>query len=256
MASSVARRSGRRQYPPVVDRPEALPLVDRPTALPCVTCHASCCRLTLPITALDAVRMHRDLGRPIAEFTALSAHDPDRVGFRLRPDGERHRLVLARQAQGALAGWCSFFDPAHPGGGCTVYGARPMPCRMYPATLRFGEVVLREPNRCPSGAWTPGTALWGSSWRRTAERTVAEQVIDFGVNIAWNRAMSVQAPDAQTADTVAAGTPAKAPVDIVQRYLDWVTEVYLAIDHRTGCLDRTAPLSPDVVTAVKAMLRQ
>ena len=164
-------------------------MVSEPAPLPCVTCHARCCSYTVTITALDAIRMQRDLGRSAAEFTVLTERDPDRIGFRLRAGGPRYRILLAKQAAGELRGWCTFFRAGGSEGGCSIYPARPMPCRMFPATLTYGRVELRVPAPCPEGAWRPATALWGDSWRATAERTVTEQLLDFALNVAWNRTL-------------------------------------------------------------------
>jgi Fe-S-cluster containining protein len=228
-----------------------------PSPLPCVTCHASCCQYRAVVTSLDAVRMQRALGRTITDFTTLIDHDPDGVGFRLRPGGRRFRIALAHRTTLPLRGWCTFFDPDHHPGGCTIYSARPTPCRVYPAAIRFGRIELRMPAACPDGAWTAGSPLWGESWRRTAQRAVTEQMIDHVINVAWNRAIDPLAgtsggapPEDRETD---AETSAEAPF---RRYLQWVVEVCERLDSHTGCLDRAQPLSPAAVTAAKAMLRR
>jgi Fe-S-cluster containining protein len=221
-------------------------------SLPCVTCHASCCQYPAPVTSLDAVRLQRDLGRPLPDFTTLVDRDPDGIGFRLRPGGRRFRIVLSRRTTLHLRGWCTFFDPDHRPGGCTIYAARPAPCRVYPATLRYGLIGLRDPAACPDGAWTADSPLWGDSWRRTVQRAVTEQLIDHAINTAWNRA--VGRPGELPGD--AAGQEQDADdATAFRRYLEWVGEVCGRLDERTGCLDRSRPLSPEAVSAAKAMLR-
>jgi Fe-S-cluster containining protein len=189
--------------------------------------------------------MHIELGPPIAEFTTPNEHDPDGIGFRLEPGGHRFRIALAKHQTSDLRGWCTFFHPDERAGGCTVYGSRPMPCRVFPATLQFGRVALRDPTVCPDGVWTSGTALWQESWRRTAERSVTEQLVDFAVNTAWNR--TLQLPPGPRGDPT-------DDADAYRRYIDWVTAIYLALDHNTGCLDRATPLAPSTVVAAKSLL--
>ena len=193
--------------------------------------------------------MQRDLGRSAAEFTVLTERDPDRVGFRLRAGGPRLRILLAKQAAGELRGWCTFFRAGGSAGGCSIYPARPMPCRMFPATLTYGRVELRVPAPCPDGAWDQGTALWGQSWRMTAERTVTEQLLDFALNVAWNRTVrsaALPGPDHEPGTETATGYAA---------YLDWADAIYRALDRHTGCLDRRGPIDPAAVAAVKSLLR-
>jgi Fe-S-cluster containining protein len=226
-------------------------------SLPCLNCHASCCQYPVPMTALDAVRMQRDLGRPLPEFTTLSDRDPDGVGFRLRRAGPRLRIMLSRRTTVHLRGWCVFFDPDQHPGGCTSYAARPAPCRVYPATLRYGRVELRDPAACPAGAWTADTPLWGDSWRRTVRRAVIEQLIDQVINTAWNRAVAgTPRRSGDEADDVIDDEPDPGDEAAFRRYLDWVGEVCGRLDEHTGCLDRSRPLAPEAVAAAKAMLRR
>jgi Fe-S-cluster containining protein len=226
-------------------------LVSEPAPLPCVTCHATCCSYTVPITALDTVRLQTDLRRSAVEFTTLTDRDPDRVGFRLQPGGPRLRIVLAKQTTGELRDWCTFFRAGGSAGGCSVYSARPMPCRMFPAVLSCGRIELRVPAPCPGGAWGPGTALWGDSWRANAERTVTEQLLDFVVNVAWNRVVCA----GSAVDAARGAEPGAAQLaDDYVAYLDWVGAIYRSLDRHTGCLDRRGPIDPAAIAAAKSLL--
>ncbi|MFT4164116.1 MAG: YkgJ family cysteine cluster protein [Microlunatus sp.] len=188
------------------------------TLSPCARCHEACCRdYLVTVSGLDVHRISTGLGLAPRQFVVPTSFGDPPDGFRVDDSAQTYRLALDKRRTGEAVGWCTFWLPFAGGlGRCGIYALRPGVCRTYPATLRDGEVGLRDNIMCPDDAWTATSELFTASWRRRAEQQYAELEVDAYVNRRWNRTAQLNSD----------------PQDGFGRYLDWMLKIY----------DRTGPV--------------
>jgi Fe-S-cluster containining protein len=101
----------------------------------CTRCGECCRHVRVPLTHRDLARLASGVSRPVHEFVEfLSAAEIDMTG---EPEtqvildcGPRHMVLRHVDAS------CTFLDAE---GSCSVYEARPVPCRTYPLVATFGR---------------------------------------------------------------------------------------------------------------------
>lgn len=159
----------------------------------CPTC-TCCLGMRAEVTAFDVVRLVDALGvAPVALVEPSPASVDDETSFYLDTSGRAHIPVLRRLPDphrcSLLVGPLGDRGGATGGTGgeyrCGVYPVRPLVCRAYPFELDRGALALRDPVRCPAGAWDPSPAV-DRAWRPDLLRQVAETDAQRWLVRRWN----------------------------------------------------------------------
>jgi Fe-S-cluster containining protein len=159
----------------------------------CATCAGRCCReYRVQVTVADVRTLAAGTALHPSDFVRLEECEPNR-GFRLRPGGPCHELVLIRNPS---TGACVLLMEIGPGiARCGVYPSRPLVCRNFPTMLRLGAVAVREEVKCGPGAWNLAT-MDVNTYRRDLTRSDAAWKEHWTLVNIWNRTIDTQSRQA------------------------------------------------------------
>src|SRR5262249_35639106 len=137
----------------------------------CATCGGRCCRqYRVQINVADMRNIVAGTALPPNDFVRLEECEPNQTGFRLRPGGASHELVLIRNAS---TGACVLLMEIAPNlARCGVYASGPFVCRNFPTALRLGAVAVRDGIKCGPDSWNLA-AMDVSTYRRDLVRSDA-----------------------------------------------------------------------------------
>ena len=171
----------------VLSQPEGA--VTTASNAPCCSCHQACCRdYIVTVSGYDAWVLARRYGLALDQVLICCSSESDGDGehFRLDHSNRRYAIALAKKANDAGIGWCSFWMPFDGGyGRCGVYDSRPLVCRTYPFEIEAGVVRVRENALCPVGAWQPGERELDARRRMLAKFEMERGLYCYVVSV-WN----------------------------------------------------------------------
>lgn len=148
----------------------------------------------------DAWRIKRAQGLEFSQFVvAQIENDPHGDAFRI---GEKsYAMFLGKNPAAPSA--CTFLmhfpDDVRR---CGIYAERPLVCAVYPMTLRFGAVDLRDDVVCKTSNWDMANLTY-PKWRRAILEHHLESATYFRVAQHWNE-----------------GAPADAALEDYYRYVE------------------------------------
>ena len=203
----------------------------------CAGCTGNCCRdVVVRVTGFDAWRIRRGQRLEYDQFVEVRP-DEDPMAETFRIGDESCSLFLGKSAVDPAA--CVFLMNL-PGDvrRCGMYADRPTVCAVYPMTLRYGSIELREDVRCTPADWNMATLDY-PLWREAFLGYAVERRLFGRFAGAWN----LRAPfeDAE---------PGR---ERFFRHLDGVTEAMVAARDRLGAGGTEAALGA-ALDAACAML--
>ncbi len=141
----------------------SLPVIESPAASsPCAGCHAGCCRAyAVPLTGRDIFRIVTELKIPFWRFVCRWADPSGAIArdiaphFRFDDDPRTPYVICLLQTESQLfpgTRKCCFLTESGPSGEaargagrCSIYGHRPVACRIFPSRLdELGELAVHE----------------------------------------------------------------------------------------------------------------
>lgn len=200
---------------------------------PCGTCGECCRAFLVPVCGHDIWRISRLLDlRPEEFVVALRRENITPDGFILRPEGPSFSLALAKRGKMMPGEPCIFLiDFANGESRCGVYAERPTTCRVYPMTLRDGQVMQHPDVLCPPGAWAEHEPK-KQHWFDAIENRNLQFDFYHQVLANWNK--NVAGLDAGTTYTI-------------HNFYDYLLKVYDALEAGPG-------FEPKALAAVTTML--
>ena len=141
------------------------------TADPCATCGLCCRSYLVPVFGHDLYRLvTRQRADPRDFLFFCEQEEPDRVGFRLRPDGPTYGLALTKKHKLEATEPCVFLIEYPDGTSrCGSYEHRPIACSTYPMSTTPAGAALSATALCPPGSWSqdePANPSWILGLRR------------------------------------------------------------------------------------------
>ena len=188
------------------------------SAAACAGCTGNCCRdVVVRVTGFDAWRIRRGQRLEYDQFVEVRA-DEDPLGETFRIGDQSCSLFLTKSAVDPAS--CVFLMNL-PGDvrRCSIYADRPAVCAVYPMTLRYGTVELREVVRCAPSDWNMAKRDY-PHWREAFLGYAVERRLFGRVVEAWNRHAPFEDEE-----------PARARFF---RHLDAATEALVAARDRLG----------------------
>lgn len=159
----------------------------------CTGCDVDCCsHHVLPLTVVDAYRIHKELKLPFQDFAALVPYPADAPTWPVRLARGRALLALRRRRSS-----CIFLHRIGPHRRCAIHALRPMACRLFPflpdadAQKKAPEGMMAQmpPNECP-WRW-PRDSQAVSELDAMLDENVRSQEIDQQVLRIWHRQMNM-----------------------------------------------------------------
>lgn len=152
----------------------------------CASCNGACCyNVIVRIMGYDAWRIKRAQALEFSQFVVAQVEaEPKSDGFRI---GEEHYAMFLGKnpvAPNACTFLMHFPDDVRR---CGIYAERPRVCSVYPMTLRFGAVDLRDDVVCKASNWDMATLTY-PKWRRAILEHNLESVAYYRVAQHWNDA--------------------------------------------------------------------
>lgn len=150
----------------------------------CATCNGRCCYdVVVRVTGLDAWRIRTRQGLEYAQFIDVRPEEePTQESFQI---GNRHcSMFLGKSAIQPRA--CTFL--MHLPGEirrCGIYAERPRVCSVYPMTLRFGALDLRDDVQCEPTNWNLATLDY-PGWRDALLEYTLERFLFARMVALWN----------------------------------------------------------------------
>jgi Fe-S-cluster containining protein len=151
----------------------------------CAGCTGNCCRdVVVRVTGFDAWRIRRGQRLEYEQFVEVRA-DEDPLGESFRIGDQSCSLFLTKSAVDPAS--CVFLMNL-PGDmrRCGIYADRPTVCAVYPMTLRYGSVELREDVRCAPSDWNLAQLDY-PYWRGAFLEYAVERRLFGRVVETWNR---------------------------------------------------------------------
>ncbi len=160
----------------------------------CTGCEVDCCsHHVLPLSVVDAWRIHSELKLPFADFAALVPYPADAPVWPVRLAKGRRALLALRRRRSS----CIFLHRIGPHRRCAIHALRPMACRLFPflpdadAQQKAPEGMMAQlpPSECP-GRWPRDGAAVAELDVMLAENE-KNQDIDQQVLRIWHRQMNM-----------------------------------------------------------------